>query len=328
MHKPSVVRLVRSSVIQALVLALAVLSLHTTKAFAATDWSGIQTAMGADGAVFPGDVLRFQLVRKEISYSINGTPVNGVFIGAWTSGFVAFKEEHDGKFYVSGSLPAQDSELSALQDALLKHPQIQITAIYSHDYSISPNLVWVHIEATGNGEKLATWIASALETIHNPQLDVGFIPGTNSVFDPAEILPPQYLAIYKEGFFAQVDDFFAFWLPRPDEKKITLDNNVKAETGLGVGQTFYIMIPELNGGAGNAATINVDFALRADELPAVQSILRAGGFTLPSQSTNYVSANHTLYYLHASGSGDGFTLGEALYKAIKVIEQNSSKRGN
>jgi len=326
MLKTSLLRLVRNSVLQTLILPVAVLSVSTGTAYAtggSTDWSEIQAAMGTDGAVLPGDVLRFQLVRKDVTYSVNGVPVFEGYIGSVTNGFVAFKEKRNGQCYVDGALPAQDSEVSALQDSLLQHRQFHITAIYNHVTNLSPQLTWVHFEATGSGVKLATWIAAALETIHNPHLGVGFVPGSNDVLPP-DILPPEFQDIFNEGYFATVNNFFIFWLPRPDEKRLTLDDRVKAQTGLGVGQTFYINI---DFSASNTnATINVDFALREDELAAVQSILREGGFTLPSLSTNYVSLNHPLYYLHATGSGDGFALGEVLFKAITVIEKKSAGR--
>ena len=327
MPQPSLLRLVRSSVLQTLILALAVFSANTGTAYAtgsSTDWSGIQAAMGTDGAVLPGDVLRFQLVRNDTPYSVNGVPVYEGYIGSVTNGFVAFKEKRDGRFYVDGALPAQESELSSLQDSLLQHRQFHITAIYNHVTNLSPQLTWVHFEATGSGVKLATWIAAALETIHNPHLGVFFVPGSNNVLPPG-ILPPEFVDIFNEGYFATVESFFVFWLPRPDENRLTLDDRVKAQTGLGVGQTFYINI---DFSASNTnAIINVDFALREDELAAVQSILRTGGFTLPSLSTNYVSANHPLYYLHATGSGDGFALGATLFKAIAVIGRNNGGGG-
>ena len=84
--------------------------------------------------------------------------------------------------------------------------------------------------------------------------------------------------LFNEGLWAQVDNVLAFWLPRPDECSITLDSRVRAQSSLGVGQTFYIRV-NFSGGAN--ITINIDFALRTSELPRVQSILRSGGLTLP-----------------------------------------------
>jgi hypothetical protein len=307
-------------------LVLTVVLLPTKGAFAATDWSGIQAAMGADGYVFPGDVLHFQLSRHDLAISVDGVPFpQPGFNAAVANGFIAFKEKRRNDFFVDGALPAQESELPALEDSLLAHGRaIRITAVYSHVTNISPKLIWVHFEATGPGVDLATFLAAALVTIHNPQLGGVFIPGTNSVFDPS-LLPEPILDLFNEGLVAQVDTIFAFWLPRPDECSITLDSRVGAQSGLGVGQTFYI---EVNFSGGADITINIDFALRPHELPAVQSILRSGGFTLPSLSNNYVSDSPRLHYLHATASGNGILIGATLFKAIQVIGRGNGGNGN
>ncbi len=326
MPKITCARFVRDCAVRMLVLAVVLLS--TLGAFAATDWSGIQAAMGTDGYVFSGDVLRFQLARRDLGFSVDGVPLGGDFRGynaAISNGFVAFKEKRRNDFFADGALPAQESEVSALEDSLLSHGRaIRITAVYSHVTNISPKLIWVHFEATGPGADLATFLAAALVTIHNPQLGGSFIPGSNFVFDP-DLLPQPILDLFNEGFLAQVDNVFVFWLPRPDECSISLDTRVAAQTGLGVGQTFYIQV-DFSGGAD--ITINIDFALRPHELPAVQSILRSGGFTLPSQSNNYVSDNPRLHYLHATASGNGILIGATLFKVVKVIGLGNGGNGN
>jgi hypothetical protein len=320
MPKTRCLRFVRYCAVRMLVLA--VVLLPTQGAFAATDWSGIQAAMGTDGYVFPGDVLHFQLSRHDLAVSVDGVPLaNYGYNVAVANGFVSFKEKRRNDFFADGALPAQESEVSALEDSLLSHGRtFRITAVYSHVTNISPKLIWVHFEATGPGADLATFLAAALVTIHSPQLGVGFIPGSNFVFDPS-LLPQPILDLFEKGFLAQVDGVFVFWLPRPDECSISLDTRVGAQTGLGVGQTFYIQV-DFSGGAD--ITINIDFAVRPHELPAVQSILRSGGFTLPSQSNNYVSDNPRLHYLHATASGNGILIGATLFKAVKVIGLGSS----
>ena len=322
MPKISCARFVRYCAVRMLVLAVVLLS--TQGAFAATDWSGIQAAMGTEGYVFPGDVLHFQLSRHDLAVSVDGVPLaNYGYNAAVANGFVSFKEKRRNDFFADGALPAQESEVAALEDSLLSHGRaIRITAVYSHVTNISPKLIWVHFEATGPGADLATFLAAALTTIQNPQLGGVFIPGTNFVFDPS-LLPGPILDLFNEGFVAQVDRSFGFWLPRPDECSIGLDSRVGAQTGLGVGQTFYIQV-DFSGGAD--ITINIDFALRPHELPAVQSILRSGGFTLPSQSNNYVSDTPRLHYLHATASGNGILISATLFKAIKVIRTGQRRQ--
>jgi len=308
-----VVRFRRSQVAKAAVLALVFLSLPATQALAAPDWSAIQSALGASGTAMPGDVLRFELVRSDLTMTVNGLPQN---LGAVANGFVAFKHAYNGGTFTDGSLPAQESEVVALETALRSNPHIQIPGIDSHFILESPKLVWVEFEAWGDGADLATSLATALAVIHNPQVGVDVIPGTDSVFDPASILPPPILKLFDKGFVEQMDLVFAFYLPRPDERAISI-GDVRPEAGLGVGQSFYIQVP-FSGGSN--ITLDVDFALRPDEVQPVEDILRAGGFTISSQSSRFLHDNPHLQFVHATASGDGFTLGSSLYSAIQIVE--------
>ncbi|HUA99318.1 MAG TPA: DUF1259 domain-containing protein [Terracidiphilus sp.] len=313
-------RSMRSSVVKALALAFVFSLTFAGKIYAATDWSAIQSALNATGNVMPGNVLRFELVRQDLtSLAVNGQPVPGFEIAAVANGFIAFEHMYSGQYFVDGSLPAQETELASLEAALRADKAIRITAVVNHVIEETPALIWVHFEATGDGASLATALASALQTINNPQENVLVVPGTNTVFNPASILPPQYLKLYDEGYVEQLNGIFVFYLPRPDEHQIWLDG-ARAETGLGVGQTFYIQI-DFNGGTN--ATLNVDFALRAGEVQAVEDALRAGGFTVTSQSSHYFGDQPHLYFVHVAGSGDGFTLGQALYNAVEIIQADS-----
>ncbi|HUB20198.1 MAG TPA: DUF1259 domain-containing protein [Acidobacteriaceae bacterium] len=311
-------RLTRRQLANALALAVVFFSFTPQKASAAPDWSAIQTAMGASGTEMPGNVLRFELYRSDLYSSLT---VNGVqpYLGDVANGFVAFKPAYNGQIFADGSLPAQETELNGLETALRTNPHIRITGVGSHVILESPRLIWVEFEAEGNGADLAASIATALATIHSPQLNVGVIPGTDNVFDPSTILPPNFLKLFDEGFVEQMDDVFVFYLPRPDEHSINL-RDVRAEAGLGVGQSFYIEVP-FEGGSN--ITIDIDFALRPEEVQGVEDILRAGGFTISSQANHYLDDGSNLQFVHATATGDGFNLATPLYNAIEVIRGQS-----
>lgn len=302
-----------SRLVTVVALAIAFFSFTSQKSFAAPDWSAVQTAMGASGTEMPGNVLRFELYRSDLAGSLT---VNGVSptLGAVANGFVAFKHDN-GETFADGSLPAQESELNALETALRANTHIHITGVGSHVILESPKLVWVEFEAHGDGVDLATSLASALTMIHSPQVGQTVIPGTDNVFDPSTILPPNVLKLFDKGFVEQFDLIFAFYLPRPDEHSISL-GDVQAESGLGVGQSFYIQVP-FSGGSN--ITIDIDFALRPDEVQAVEDTLRAGGFTISSQANHYLDDSASLQFVHATASGDGFTLGGSLLSAIQLI---------
>jgi hypothetical protein len=313
------VRFSRSQLAKAVALAVVFFSFAGEKAFAAPDWSAIQSALGATGTEMPGNVLRFELVRSDLTMTVNGQAQN---VGAVANGFVAFKNSSDGQVFADGALPAQESEVVALETALRANKQIHISGIGSHFLLESPKLEWVEFEAEGDGSDLASSLATALATIHSPQLGVNVIPGTDNVFDPSTILPPKFLKLFDEGFVEQLDLVFAFYLPRPDENSISI-GDVRSEAGLGVGQSFYVQVP-FEGGSN--ITLDVDFALRPEEVQAVEDTLRAGGFTISSEASHFLHDNPHLQFVHATASGDGFALGGSLYSAIQIIRGDSNHR--
>jgi hypothetical protein len=306
----------RSSSLRAIAVLLAVPTLLCSKSFAAPDWSAVQSALNATGVELPGNVLRFELSRQDLTMTVNGQPVPSYETAAIANGYVAFKRIDSVQDFVDGALPAQETELPALEAALRANTKINITAIANHLTLESPKLVWVHFTATGNGTDLANSLAAALATIHSPQVGVGVILGTNSVFN-ASILPPKFLKLFDEGTIEQLNDIFVFYLPRPDEKRITV-GPVAADTELGIGQSFYIQI-SLNGGS-NTATLNIDFALRANEIQQVEDTLRAGGFTVSAQHNQFLGDTPHLSFVHASATGDGLALGNTLYEVIQIIK--------
>lgn len=305
--------------------ALMLFALHSQSSLAATDWSAIQSALQASGTVLPGNVLRFELVRQDLPMTVNGAAVPTAEIAAVANGFVAFTPLSNGQFYADGALPAVDGEVPALEMALLKHQHIHITSVGSHLLNESPKLIWVHFEATGTGAQLGVWLATALETIHTPQIGVYVVPGPTTVFDPTKILPPDLLKLYDEGFVEQLNGIFAFYLPRPQGTSLVINGKVNSQTGLGVGQSFYIQVPF---SGGSQVTLNVDFALRVIDLQPVESMLTAGGFTITSQNTHFQDESRLLYFVHATGSGDGFALGTTLYNVIQTIQKDQAILGN
>ena len=299
-----------------LALTLALAAFFTRRAYAATDWSAIQTAMSTPGVVLPGNVLRFDIVRNIHPIDINGQVIDQ-FEGS--SGFVSYKEIVGGRFFADGSIPVLDSESQALQTALRKDTRIHITAIANRLAQETPSLLWVHFEARGNGASLATSIASALATLDNPQLGFPIIPGTENIISIDDI-PPQFQELFKQGFLEQIGNCIVFYLPRPDEKFIHL-GRVPGSFGLGVGHSFYILIQ------GNVnseeVTMDVDMALRKDDVQQVLDVLRGGGLTVSSLSNNFTDDDPSLYFVHVYGAGNGFDFAQPLFTAVQIIEANA-----
>jgi len=306
----------------AIALIVAFIAFGGTTSFAATDWTPIESHLAAHGVEMPGHVLRFELVRQDLTVTVNGQTIPSYEVAEYANGYIAFKQIDDSLFFADGALPALETELPAVQAALRRDKHIHITAIVNHAVLESPKLIWVHFEATEDGTSLASSLYVALRTIHSPQHNVLVIPGTNSVFDPS-LLPPNFRALFEEGFVEQLEHIFVFYLPRPDEHSLRV-GPVRAKSGLGIGQSFYIQIPSFSGGT-NEATLNIELALRADEVQTVEDTLRSGGFKIAAQHNHFVNDRSRLFFVHATASGDGFSLGDTLYAVVQIIQQKSSQ---
>ena len=68
----------------------------------AQDWTPIQTALDATGTVLPGPVLHFDLVRSDLSITVNSQPVNPAEVA---NGYINFKLLPSGSYFADGALP-------------------------------------------------------------------------------------------------------------------------------------------------------------------------------------------------------------------------------
>lgn len=291
----------------------------------ATDWTLIQEALHASGVEFPGNVLRVELVRQDIqNLMLHGQPVPQSETAVIANGFIAFKEAEAGRFYVMGSLPALEAEVSALLTALRSNKSVQISTIAGKMLGEVPRLSWVNFEAAGDGLALATSLDTALQVVHSPQLHVNAASGSNLAADAANHLPPQLVQLFKEGMPVRLNDTLVFYFPRPDENRIPLHGNVSAAAGLGLGQSIYIQTPSFSGS--RHTTLNTHFVLRRREVQPVLDVLRAGGFHIASLISECLDAHTHLVHLHAAASGNGLLLGNAIVSAIHVIEMEANSR--
>jgi len=305
------------SLVKVLALTLVLAAFPGERAFAtSTDWSAIQSAMQVDGNVLPDGVLRFELARTDVGdITVNGQKIN---LNESASGFVSYKPVGGGWFFADGSIPVRDSESEMIQEALRQDRHIHITAVANRLSQETPAMLWIHFEAVENGASLAGSIAAALAKINSPQ-NVLVVPGTQNIIQPGDI-PPPLQDLFDKGYLEQLGSSIVFYLPRPDEKRINL-GWVPASFGLGVCQSFYITI--LGGVDSEIVTMDVDFALRKDEIQPVSDILRKGGFAVTAQSNNYVDDDPNLYYVHVYATGNGFDFAAPLFVAVQYIEASS-----
>ena len=289
-----------------LVCLLLPLSLGTAHA---QDWEPIQTALDADGLVLPGPVLHFDLVRSDISITVNNQALNSAEVA---NGYINFKPLQYGQYFADGALPAQESEVPALSSALRMNPAVHISAVVNHAALETPKLLWVHFEAIGSASALIGDIAGALGIISNPQRNVTAVPLR------ASDVPAQYQAIFSAagGAITQLNGaVYEVVIPRPDETNYRL-GAVPASASLGVAVTFFVQPL-----SGNTIVLNSEFALDRAEVQDVIDALAKAGFKVPALHDHFLNDQRRLYFVHGFAVGDENTLGTALLNSLPPIYQ-------
>jgi uncharacterized protein DUF1259 len=271
------------------------------------DWTPIQTAFGANGTVLSGPVLHFDLVRSDLSISVNNQLLNPAEVA---NGYVNFKQLQNGRYFADGSLPAEEAQVPALSSALRANPAVHISAIVNHTALETPKLLWVHFEARGDGAQLANSIAAALGAINNPQRNV-----TATALRASEV-PAAFQPLFTAGnaTITQLNGaVYEVVIPRPDEYRYQL-GNIPATASLGVGVTFYAQPI-----TGNTIALNTEFALNRAELQGVTDGLKNAGFTVPAMHDHFADDEIRLFFVHGFAVGDQNALGNSLLTVLPPI---------
>ncbi len=306
---PSLRRVSRLAFFLPLALCLAfTLSSHATPT---PYYAPIQGYMGAKGVIQADGVLHFDLVRSDLAISVNGQAVNS----AELPGYVNFKDLFNGSWFVTGSLPAVESQAATVQAALRIDPNINITAVVNQVALATPHLLWIHFEAQGSSSTLAHEIATALERINNPQKGVTSVPVAISVV-PGAIFQDAFIGA--NGTITQLNgSVYVFTVPRGDITSYAF-GTVPASTSLGVSYNFYVQPLS----TGNNIILTTDLSLSNQELQVVRDALVATGLNVGAVHGDYIDDSQRLFNVNAYATGDAATLGNSLYNSLINLLDN------
>src|SRR5712671_1652101 len=145
---------------------------------AATDWSGVEQALGRKGAPNPGGVIRFSFPRSDLSVTVGGVALKpALALGGW----VAFKELAGGQAMAMGDLVLAEDEVSPVM-AALQAGGVEQPALHNHVLNESPRVMYMHILAHGDASKIALTIHDAFGLSKTP-LGPASPPSTASAAD-------------------------------------------------------------------------------------------------------------------------------------------------
>ncbi|MYZ35813.1 MULTISPECIES: DUF1259 domain-containing protein [unclassified Streptomyces] len=268
------------------------------------DWKDVSHALGRTGELVRGVFYHTRFPRsdlKVVSYGVEVSP--GLALGSHM-GFVRYT---DHSCLVMGDLNVTEKELQGVLDALTEHG-IAVTALHKHLLSHSPDVWWCHIHGHGHdAAALARGLRVAMDrTASPPARPPGRPSGTSS-------RPGLDVSGIEEAMGVKGSDDGGIFKCVFARREPIIDRGRVLPPGLGATSAFNFQA--LGGGR---AALNGDFAMVADEVQEVLTILRKGGISLVEVHNHGLYEEPRLFFTHLWAVDDAVKIAEALRPALDV----------
>src|SRR5512142_898744 len=273
----------------------------------AASWSAVETALGRNGAMQPGDVIKFAFPRSDLSVMLGGVTLKpALALGGW----VAFKETTKRQAMAMGDLVLTDDEVGPVMKAL-QAGGVEQTALHNHVLMESPRVMYMHIVAHGDAAKIAGAIHDALAQSKTP-LGPASPPSAPSAadLDTTGIVRALGVAGKLNGVVYQVS------VPR-SEKITEMGHEVPPSMGVATAINFQPT-------GGGKAAVTGDFVLRGSEVNPVIRALRDHGIAVTALHSHMLDEEPRLFFMHFWANDDAVTLAKGLRAAL---DQTKSKKG-
>lgn len=260
------------------------------------NWKPVETALGRTGKPQPDGSFKFGMPRKDLKVSLNGVTIKpGLALGSW----VAFKTTDTGSV-VMGDLVLTQPEVPAVM-AKLQAGGIEITALHNHLLNETPHVMYMHIQGSGQPEKLAKTLHDALAVTGTPaESPAG--AAQKADLDTAKIDE----ALGRKG----KDNNGIYQVSAPRAEKIT-DEGTEIPPSMGVATSFNFQPL----GQGRAA-ITGDFVLIGKEVNPVIAALREHNIKVTALHGHMLMEAPRLFFMHFWATGDAAELAKGLRAAL------------
>lgn len=274
---------------------------------AAREWKTVEDVFGFPGANLPGDVVRFNMPRKDLHVTIGSTEVKpALALGAWA----AFHHIRDNEAMIMGDLVLTEDEVAPVMKAL-QDGGVEITAIHNHLIGESPRIIYVHIGGHGDAVKMAHTIKLAVGLTKTP------LPQGSGTKETAADIGFDVAAVEKimgrQGSIG--GGVLHFNAPRAE--KLT-EEGMDTPPSMGAGTAINFQ-PTGNGRAAVAG----DFAMTGREVGPVMKVLHDNGVQAVALHSHALDDVPRLFYMHFWANDDALKLAKIL--RIALDETNSAK---
>lgn len=279
----------------------------SSKTHASTDWKNVENIFGFPGDILPGDVIRFNMPRKDLHVTVAGTEIKpGLALGAWA----AFHTVGKNDAMVMGDLVLTDDEVAPVMK-VLQEGGVEVTALHNHLIGESPKICYIHMGGHGDPVKLGQTIKNAVGLTKTPLPKGGGSQESKDLgFDVAAVEK----IIGHQGKVS--GGVLHFSVPRAE--KLT-EEGMETPPSMGAGTAINFQ-PTGNG----RAAIAGDFAMTWKEVETIIKVLRDNGIATVAVHSHALNDMPRLFYLHFWANDDAVKLAKGLRAAL---DKTASQKG-
>jgi hypothetical protein len=264
--------------------------------------------LGRAGAPQAGNVHKFSFPRSDLSVTLNGTQLRpALALGSW----VAFKQTSDGQAMAMGDLVLTEDEVQPVL-ARLQKGGVEQTAIHNHLVGEAPHVVYMHIMAKGDAEKIA-------QTIHD------VLAGTKTPMTPPRVGTPLRLDLDSTAFATALgvtgkgnSGVYQVSVPRPEPIR---EGGEEIPPSMGVATAINVQ-PTTNG----RAVATGDFVLLPAEVNPVIRALQANGIAVTALHSHLLMDQPHVLFMHFWGDDDAMKLARGLRAALDATAMAPGRR--
>ena len=269
------------------------------------DWSAVENALGRKGTPNPGGVIKFSFPRSDLNVVVKGITLKpALALESW----VAF-QRIAGHAMVMGDLVLLEDEVTTVM-ASLQQNGVDQTALHNHLLGESPRVMYMHIRAIGNAERIAKAVRTALEFTTTP---LG--PPASPSPTPAPPVTPAPIAFDTAtvakalGVSGKVNGG-VYQLSVPRRERIC-DEGQEVPPAMGVATAINFQ-PTVGG----KAAITGDFVLLGREVNPVLWALSENGIEVTAIHSHMIDEQPRLFFMHFWANDDAAKLARGLRAAL------------
>jgi len=220
-------------------------------------------------------------------------------LGTW----VAFTPTPDGAMAM-GDLVLTETDLKTVQAEVVRQG-MEITAIHNHFVRNHPNIVYMHVGASGPVSDVAAKVKAVLASIN---LSRGHVPSATAADSVITTLDAGKLdmILTQKGEWSK--GVYKYTIGRPDIK--LTEHGVSISTFLGFNTWAAWQ------GSPDHAAVAGDFTMREDEVQAVIKALVSHGIEVVAVHNHMVHEQPRIFFLHYWGVGNAEELARGLRAAL------------